>query len=203
VHADQTEKKRRETSLIVSGLEPCSTSDQDLFSDLCQTELRNCNSRKWWQETKKLTGQVSRPELQTLINSSADGNVQLFADQVNQFLADVSRNLQPLSLTLSSQRDQTSTSNSHTFDITPYEVFNRLSRINIYKSPGPDGLPNWFLRDFAFAISEPVSHIFNSSVQNGVVPSLWKMANVVPSTQNQTSKINPGRFASYFTYTYT
>jgi hypothetical protein len=119
-------------------------------------------------------------------------------------MADVSRNLQPLSLTLSPQRGETSIGNSHTFDITPYEVFNGLSRINIYKSPGADGLQKWFLRDFAFAISEPICHIFNSSVQNGVVPSLSKMhGQRRPNTQNQASKINSGRFASYFTYTYT
>jgi hypothetical protein len=66
------------------------------------------------------------------------------------------------------------------FTIQPYEVFDALSRVNVYKSPGPDDLPNWFLRDFAFVITEPVCHIFNASISTGIMPSLWKRANVVP-----------------------
>ena len=65
-------------------------------------------------------------------------------------------------------------------EITALEVFNELERINVHKSPGPDDLPNWVLREYAFAISEPLCHIFNFSLQNGVMPSIWKAANVVP-----------------------
>jgi len=61
----------------------------------------------------------------------------------------------------------------------PYEVFHKLSRINIRKYVGPDNIPNWILRDFAFALSEPIYHLFNSSIQSGLVPRNWKMVNVV------------------------
>jgi hypothetical protein len=36
--------------------------------------------------------------------------------------------------------------------IKPFEVFRKLSRIYVHKSPGPDDIPNWVLREFAFAI---------------------------------------------------
>jgi len=35
------------------------------------------------------------------------------------------------------------------FVIDPSEVELRLAKINIYKAPGPDGIPNWLLRDFS------------------------------------------------------
>jgi Reverse transcriptase (RNA-dependent DNA polymerase) len=96
----------------------------------------------------------------------------------------VSHDLPPLSPNLLADY---SMPNYERFDaITPIEVFHKLSHINVHKSPGPDGLPNWFLRDFAFAISEPICHIFQSSLKQGVVPRLWKMANVVP-----VPKVNP------------
>jgi hypothetical protein len=63
--------------------------------------------------------------------------------------------------------------------IHPNEVFNKLSRVDIKKSVGPDGIPNWILRDFAFALSEPICNLFNSSVHLGIVPQIWKTANVV------------------------
>ena len=55
----------------------------------------------------------------------------------------------------------------------------KLERINIHKAPGPDCLPNWFLRDFAFALCDPLCCIFNSSLSEGIVSAVWKQANVV------------------------
>lgn len=40
-------------------------------------------------------------------------------------------------------------------------------------------MPSWFLRDSAVALSEPVYHFFIASVQQGLVPRCWKMANIV------------------------
>jgi hypothetical protein len=44
------------------------------------------------------------------------------------------------------------------------EAFGALSRVNIRNSPGPHNLPNWFSRDFVFAITESICHIFNASI---------------------------------------
>jgi hypothetical protein len=56
---------------------------------------------------------------------------------------------------------------------------NALSRVNSHKSPKPDDIPNWFLKDFAFVIADPGCHIFNASISSGLVPDLWKRASVV------------------------
>jgi hypothetical protein len=74
---------------------------------------------------------------------------------------------------------------SECHDISVMEVFRRLSGTDVYKSPGSDNIPNWFLRDFAFVIAEPICHIFNFSINNGIVPQLWKTADVVPIPQSQ------------------
>ena len=150
--------------------------------------LRNCNSHNWWRETKRLTGQTERSELQSLMNTVADGEARSFAEMINHSLQQVSRDLTPLSPACwpaSSTFDETS---CITHIIEPFEVFNKLSRINVHKSPGPDGIPNWFLRDFAFAISEPICHIFNTSLSVGVMPSLWKKANVIPIAKSRPPK---------------
>ena len=96
---------------------------------------------------------------------------------INETFANWSSDLNPLpsnyeELNLHLNTDELKT-------IQPYEVFNYLSKINIRKSGGPDDIPNWILRDFAFALADPVSHIFNQSLKLGKVPKLWKMANVV------------------------
>ena len=45
------------------------------------------------------------------------------------------------------------------FTINQAEVERKLSEINIYKAPGPDGLPNWLLRDFSAQLTGPVCAI--------------------------------------------
>jgi len=55
-----------------------------------------------------------------------------------------------------------------------------LSQINVHRAPGPDGLPNWPLRDSASHLAGPVCAVYNASVREGYIPSQWKEANVVP-----------------------
>jgi len=57
-------------------------------------------------------------------------------------------------------------------DVVPYEltisqvdVERKLSQINVHKAPGPDGLPNWLLRDFSTHLAGPVCAIYNASVR--------------------------------------
>jgi len=69
--------------------------------------------------------------------------------------------------------------------VTDQSVIERkLSHIsihNFHKAPGPDGLPNWILRDFCSQLSGPVCAIFNASIREGIVPARWKEANVIPA----------------------
>jgi hypothetical protein len=145
-------------------------------------KLHTQDPRLWWRGVNKLTGRVTRSGLQPLIDSAANSDVQLFADLVNQTLCEVSQDLKPLSQVPIEHwvKKNESATNSIDYSITALEVFNSLSRIDVHKSPGPDNLPNWVLREYAFAISEPICHIFNYSLQNGVMPDIWKAANVVP-----------------------
>jgi hypothetical protein len=128
-------------------------------------------------------------DLQPLINSTASGDVQLFASQVNNMLCEVSRDLKPLSSNQPSDGNLNTSQHYSRYVINLFEVFHELTRIDVHKLPGPDDLPNWVLHEYAFAISEPLCHIYNYSLQNGVVPDIWKAASVVliPKRQPPTS----------------
>ena len=54
------------------------------------------------------------------------------------------------------------------------------------KAPGPDGIPTWLLHDFPGYLAPPIAAIFNSSIREGSLPSLWKSATVCPIP-----KVNP------------
>ena len=71
-----------------------------------------------------------------------------------------------------------------------------LSKININKAPGPDGIPSWLLRDLSHILAGPVSSIWNSSLQNSFIPSIWKCANTcalpkVPNPININKHLRP------------
>jgi hypothetical protein len=66
------------------------------------------------------------------------------------------------------------------FAVYREEIYNALSRINAHKSPGPDDIPSWFLKDFAFAIADPMCRILIASLISGLVSDILKRANVVP-----------------------
>jgi len=66
------------------------------------------------------------------------------------------------------------------FVIFPEEVERRLEKVNIHKAQGPDGLPGWFLRDFASYICQLSAAIFNASIREGCVPQICKAAEVIP-----------------------
>ena len=105
-----------------------------------------------------------KPQLQSLINDTAGGDVQLLADLINNALLQVSRDLAPLS---DVSVPKTTVIPSE-YIIQAEEVFNSLSRVKTHKSPGPHDIPNWFLKEFAFAIADPVCHIFNASFSSSL-----------------------------------
>ena len=54
-----------------------------------------------------------------------------------------------------------------------------LSRLKRTAS-GPDELPYWLFRDFAYDLAPAITDVFNSSLRQHKVPSSWKMADIKP-----------------------
>ena len=131
--------------------------------------LRTSNPRNWWRAVKQITGlkQKSTEPLVGLAQRIQDGDVHALAGNI-KFFQQVSADLRPLS---DSTTPPTSDVLQSEFVIELSAVERKLSRINVYKAPGPDGLPNWILRDFCTQLSRPVCAIFNASVREGTVPA--------------------------------
>ena len=55
-----------------------------------------------------------------------------------------------------------------------------LQHINIRKSTGPDGLSCRFLKEVAVEIAEPLTKLYNTSLQSGCIPLEWKQCNITP-----------------------
>lgn len=68
----------------------------------------------------------------------------------------------------------------YVFTLSEPVVLAALRQLNPRKAAGPDCIPNWLLRESAEVLVEPVTVIVNSSYRKQGLPSLWKLAHVVP-----------------------
>ena len=72
---------------------------------------------------------------------------------------------------------------------TAFEVQGILRRLDIHKSPGVDNIPSRILQICAKELSVPLSHLFNLSLRSGVMPTLWKSANITPIHKNNNKEL--------------
>ena len=65
------------------------------------------------------------------------------------------------------------------FHFYPDQISNILKDIDTNKSPSPDGITGTVLKKCSYALSYPLSILFNISFASGQLPQDWKLANVV------------------------
>jgi hypothetical protein len=73
------------------------------------------------------------------------------------------------------------------------EAYNYLRSLKVRKAPGPDGIPNIVLKQFAFELAPVIADIYNASLRNGYLPPLLKSAVVNPTPQ----KSSPNSIEKY------
>ena len=145
--------------------------------------LARSDPRSWWRKTRMFLNEPVASSYNHLSPSTPDSSL---ADSINRFFASVAADLQPLRPDLCNDLNDDDVSSQ--FVIEPWQVALSLHGINIHKASGPDLVPNWFLKEFAPSLAEPVCAIFNQSLVQRTFPQLWKSAEVIPIP-----KVNPPR----------
>ena len=59
-------------------------------------------------------------------------------------------------------------------------IFEYLSKLNITKSSGPDGIQNKYIKVAASVLAPNLAYIINLSIKTGIFPDAWKQARVSP-----------------------
>lgn len=79
--------------------------------------------------------------------------------------------------------------------ISVEKIEEKLMKLNVNKSTGPDGLPPALFKNCASTLTYPLYIIMNSSLVEGKMPTKWKMASVVPihkcGSQNDAANYRP------------
>ena len=68
----------------------------------------------------------------------------------------------------------------NTIQVSCDKVAKEIDRLKPNKSPGPDEVFARVLKQCKEELSQPLTKLFNQSLNEGVVPDSWKTANVVP-----------------------
>ena len=73
------------------------------------------------------------------------------------------------------------------------EVEKKLSNLNPNKALGPDGISPSILKQCANELAAPLTILMNKSMEEGIIPSDWKLANVSPIFKKG-KKTDPGNY---------
>ena len=68
--------------------------------------------------------------------------------------------------------------------VTPEVVASKINSIKDNKSPEVDGIAPKILKETVEQISMPLAHVFNTSMQEEIVPLKWKEANIIKENQD-------------------
>jgi hypothetical protein len=149
-----------------------------LKRNYCQGVAEDTNTHSIWQIIDSLTGTKKNTNntLQSLANLKCQGDMHMLAESINKCFQSISNDLpvipHPQSLELAQVPDK--------YIISVTDMEQCLSHIKICKAPGPDGIPNWVLRDFAPLLAGPLASIVNSSIRETFIPDVWKCGDVLP-----------------------
>ena len=64
--------------------------------------------------------------------------------------------------------------------VTPEMIAKKIKKMKDNKAPGVDGIPPNLLKEIVEQISTKLAKVFNLSLEEGIVPSEWKEANITP-----------------------
>ncbi|XP_074041597.1 uncharacterized protein [Leptinotarsa decemlineata] len=59
-------------------------------------------------------------------------------------------------------------------------ICNKLSQLDPYKGPGPDGITTMLLKNCRFTLTKPLFLLFTASLSLGEVPLVWKSSYITP-----------------------
>ena len=133
------------------------------------------NPHKWWSNIKNIAGHGVTKNVSTILYNGQSYSGFALANLFNDKFVAVGSTLPPFSWSPIAVDDV-----PPDFFISIDEVEKALISVKSHSAAGPDEISPWFLRENSASLSRPLASIFNASIQEGIIPLLWKPANVSP-----------------------
>ena len=142
--------------------------------------ISESGSRDWCKNMKKIMGLNgnSNSDMEELAKKTTNGDLAELANFMNDFFLSVSDHLPRLD-----KDDNVFAVHEELpdeFIISVDDTVSALRKVKTNKSTGPDNIPAWLLKEHADCLAAPLASIFNCSLREGVLPNVWKSANIIP-----------------------
>lgn len=149
--------------------------------DHASSLLEDRNSRGAWRFIRETTFTCSKTR-----------NTSLNAEHANNYFAEIVKSETDTDVRVPQFCDNVNAMNIRELQVT--DVQTMLSQLKASTAPGCDKLPGFLLKSLAKEIAPNLTKIINCSVTAGLVPSLWKQANVTAVYKGKGAKDNPANY---------
>lgn len=182
-------------------------SKKESWQIYISTITNQTNTDTVWKKLKSMKGQTKGTAITALttpnksITSDPIEIANLLAEAFAQNSSD--ENFDKKFLTYKNNIEQQMTHHVHTpppeeivYINTKIEEAELLSTLKSCKnsSPGPDGIPNIFIKELPYRALKYLQEIYNLIWQNNVFPDAWHKATVIPIPKPDKIKLNPGSY---------
>lgn len=136
----------------------------------------NANLKQFWNFVNSRRKDNGLPKVMCYNDSQCSNGVDivnLFADYFATTYCDKNCDLPDNSLSFNNI-------NVTSCNISISTVYEKLSRLDVSKGPGPDEVPPIVLRNNSFILARPLFIIFNQSLLSGCFPNYWKVSFISP-----------------------
>ena len=162
----------------------CRRARRSFYNSMVK-HTQDTNPKKWWHNIKLLAGLSKSQPLTSILHNGQTFKEKDLAEHIADSFCNIVKDISPLDfspLQVLSIPDE--------YIISPAQVSVVLSNIKVQKAIGPDEIPNWLLKTNAESLSAPISSIFNASISQATLPSLWKSADVIPLSKIKSSQLS-------------
>ena len=131
-------------------------------------------SKKFWKYLKSTSGGTRVPETISYgsrFRNNPGGQSELF----NEFFCDQFSEASNYDIDIDFTHDS-----DFDIDFDFRKIRKLLKMVNPNKAAGPDGIHGKILKNCAVSLAYPLSLIFRTTYNSGMIPKDWKVANVVP-----------------------
>ena len=122
-------------------------------------------SKKWWNKVNNMTGRIGNI---LPISSIIDPDV------INTYFQSINTDPEYIAPQL-----QCIPKDTRIPSLSIGMVYNFLRKLKRTTS-GPDDIPYWFWKTFAEILAPVMMRIFNTSLESGKIPNVWKRADIIP-----------------------
>ena len=121
--------------------------------------------KKWWDCIKQLAGYPKKSAISSMVLDNEILTGDVLANKINDFFTSINNEIIQLRPEPIENQFEFNECYIHPqFIIDEESVFNKLSDICVLKSLGPDGIPNWVLKHYAYILALPVASLLNASI---------------------------------------